>query len=50
MKKLELKNLEVKTLTKKEEASVNGGFLSIGYKCSHRNTCRRVGCQLKEQY
>lgn len=45
MKKLELKNLQVKQLNKEEQAQVNGGLLSIGRKCSIRNSCKRIGCQ-----
>ncbi|GGX29285.1 hypothetical protein [Aquimarina muelleri] len=42
MKKLELKNLKVKTLTRDQESAINGGFLSIGLRCSLRNGCRRL--------
>lgn len=42
MKKLELKNLKVKTLTKDQESAINGGFLSIGLRCSLRNGCKRL--------
>ncbi|WP_282031303.1 hypothetical protein [Winogradskyella eximia] len=42
MKKLELKNLKVKKVSREEQASVNGGLLSIGHQCSHRNFCERL--------
>ena len=48
MKKLELKNLKVKAITKKEQLTIKGGqaqegaFLSIGAACSLRNSCERV--------
>lgn len=42
MKKLELKNLKVKQITEKEQESVNGGILSIGYECSAKNQCDRM--------
>jgi hypothetical protein len=43
MKKLELKNLKVKAITKEEKATIKGGaFLSIGRTCSLRNSCERV--------
>ncbi len=53
MKKLELKNLKVKTLSQEGKASVNGGVLSIGTRCSVRNSCTRtltkgLGCTIKE--
>ncbi len=46
MKKLELKNLKVKTLSKEQQSTVAGGLLSIGRRCSIRNSCRRMGCQI----
>lgn len=46
MKKLELKNLKVKAITKEEKTTIKGGqaaeFLSIGQTCSLRNSCERV--------
>lgn len=47
MKKLELKNLKVKAITKEEKATIKGGnaeeaLLSIGRTCSLRNSCERV--------
>ncbi|ENI5460066.1 hypothetical protein KU06112801_60012 [Flavobacterium psychrophilum] len=43
MKKLELKNLKVKQLTKNEQENTKGGlFLSIGHACSVENNCSRV--------
>ena len=51
MKKLELKNLKVKVISNEEKATIKGGseqslaFLSIGFKCSVRNSCARLGCE-----
>ena len=47
MKKLELKNLKVKQLTKTEQEKTNGGLyiLSIGYACSVQNACTRLSNQ-----
>lgn len=42
MKKLELKNLKVKQITVNEQQNINGGILSIGHACSHRNQCDRL--------
>lgn len=47
MKKLELKNLTVKSISREEKATINGGtqeagFLSIGRTCSLRNSCERI--------
>lgn len=42
MKKLELKNLKVKKVSREEQLSVEGGFLSIGNACSLRNHCLRL--------
>lgn len=36
MKKLELKNLNVQTLSKKEQSTVKGGFTTIGRACKLR--------------
>ncbi len=44
--KLELKMLKVKFLTKDEQAKVNGGILSIGFRCSLKNTGKRIGYQV----
>ena len=53
MKKLELKNLKVKSLSQDEKISVQGGqvILSIGIRCSVRNSCTRtltkgLGCTI----
>jgi hypothetical protein len=42
MKKLELKNLKIKSISKDEQATVKGGFLSIGHDCSVRMSCPRL--------
>lgn len=42
MKKLELKNLKVKEVSRENKSSIKGGFLSIGHACSHRNHCDRL--------
>ncbi|WP_291869887.1 hypothetical protein [Maribacter sp.] len=42
MKKLELKNLNVNVLTKKEQSTVKGGFTTIGRRCKARKAYRKI--------
>ena len=48
--KLNLKKDTVSKLNEQEMNNVQGGLLSIGKACSHRNSCKRVCGHCEDAY